>query len=262
MRREVFIRPTRFNLFFRSENNESATKNTDFSILGKSNSFRINPPVKEGRLQSFGFEFNYNYHPQRRFEDFGFQIGGEISQPDIFPTDFNFSQIYWGLMWRTKTLPLWRLDIRTTGGIGFGEMPPQRFFALESSVSGISAQRAFRGMNVKEFYGSQYWTFSFEHNFGEIIPGILRIPNIAEFGIEFLTYANIGWSKFSNEALLPKDEKLKSFYNSTDPTNDKYYYEVGLGLNKLLIFFRFDITARLSQTDSPRFFFTLTSAVF
>lgn len=262
LRRDVFIRPTRINIFFRSEDNESAFKNTDFSLLGRNNNFRLNPPVKEGRLQSFGFELNYNYHPQRRFEDFGFQIGAEISNPEIIQSDFDFSQIYWGLMLRTRTLPLWRLDIRTTGGIGIGKLPPQRFFSLESSVAGFSAQRAFRGMNVKEFYGSQYWTFSFEHNFGEIIPGILRIPNIAEFGIEFLTYANIGWSKFSDEALLPTDEAMKAYYNSTDATGDKYYYEIGLGLNKLLIFFRFDVTARLSQTDSPRFFFTFTSAVF
>lgn len=260
LRRDVFIRPNRLNIYFKSEKHLNALKNTDFSIFNNNKPFRDNPLIREGNLNAIGLELNYYYHPLRRFEDFGFQVGAEISNPKFINSDFDYTRIYTGLILRTKTFALSKLDIGIKAGKSLGKLPTQRFFSLESSISGISAQRAFRGMNLKEFYGNEYWSLSFEHNFGEIIPGILRIPNIAEFGIEFITYANVGWSNFTDIADFVENSSFN--YNSTEATADKYYYEVGLGLNKLLLFFRVDITARLSQVSSPKFFFTITTANF
>ncbi len=262
LRRDVFIRPTRLNVYFRSENHRSATKNSEFSLFPTSRNFRENPPIIDGNLNSFGFEFNWYYHPSRRFENFGLQIGAEFSKPEIIESNFDFIQYYGGLLFRTETFPLWKMDVKLSAGYGIGNIPPQKFFSLESSVAGISSQRAFRGMGVKEFYGTEYMSLSIEHNFGEIIPGMLRIPNIAEFGIEFVTFANIGWSNFTGNTIFAKRDGVEYILKSTSETPDKYYYEVGLGLNKLLIFFRFDLTARLSQLDKPAFFFTFTSATF
>lgn len=260
LRRDEFIRPNRLNIYFKSEQHLNAIKNTDFSIFNGNKLFRDNPLIREGNLNAIGLELNYYYHPLRRFEDFGFQIGAEFSNPNLIKSDFDYIRIYSGLILRTNTFALSRLDIGIKAGKSFGKLPPQRFFSLESSISGFSAQRAFRGMNLKEFYGNEYWSLSFEHNFGEIIPGILRIPNIAEFGIEFITYANVGWSNFTDVADFIENSSFN--YNYTEKTADKYYYEVGLGLNKLLLFFRVDITARLSQVSSPKFFFTITTANF
>lgn len=117
-------------------------------------------------------------------------------------------------------------------------------------------------MKVKEFYGDRYAALSMEHNFGEVIPGVLRIPNIASFGIEFLTLANIGWTGFSRDALFATRGAEPYLLPSTDATADRMYYEVGLGLNRILIFFRTDVTVRLSQTEKPKFSFTISSAGF
>ena len=207
-------------------------------------------------MRSAGFELNYNYSSLRRIGSFGFQIAGEFSNPSIVPSSFSFEQYYGALVLRTPTLPLWEMELRLSGGYSHGRVPPQRFFSLESAASSIAGEAAFRGMSVKEFYGDRYAALSLEHNFGELIPGVLRIPNVASFGIEFILLGRVGWSAFSPEAR----EYTRTLLPSTDVTADRVYYEAGLGLNRLLFFFRFDLSARFSQRDRPKVFFTIAGA--
>jgi len=255
-RRDRYVRPSTVRLLMRSEEHANAPVTSRWSLLGNPANVRDNPPVMPGTLRSLGFELNLNYTPERRLGDIGFQLRGEMSEPTVLPSDFDYRQLGAVFLWRTPTLPLWKLDLRLAGGWSFGRVPPQRFFSLESAVSAIAGGGSFRGMRVKEFYGDRYASISLEHNFGEIIPGVLRIPNIASFGIEFLALGRAGWSTFSPEAR----DYTGTLLASTDATEDRLYYELGLGLNRILLFFRFDITARLTQTDGPRFFLTFTSA--
>jgi len=262
IRRDLFERPTRIRLFARSEEHRSAPNTTEFALLGGNGAFRDNPPIVEGRLRSVGFALNLNYHPRRRLGNFGAQVTAEIANPDLLGGDFRFEQYRGALQLRTRTLPLWRLDLRLSGGFSRGRVPAQRFFSLESAFSSTASEGAFRGMRVKEFYGDRFAALSLEHNFGEVIPGVLRIPNIASFGIEFIALANIGWTGFSRDALFASHEGSIYDLPSTDATSDRMYYEIGAGLNRVLIFFRTDVTVRLSQTETPRFFFTISSTGF
>lgn len=257
VRRDIFVRPTRFSIMFRNEYHEPAFVNTDFAIFG-SGPFRDNPAAFTGTLRSISMEFNWNYHPERRFSGLGWQIKGEIAEPSIIPSDFRFRQLLSTLVLHIPTLPLWTLELRLTSGWSEGNVPPQRFFSLESAASSIAAAGALRGLYVKEFYGDRFVTASIEHNFGELIPGILRIPNLASFGIEFIASGGIGWSQFSPRTLIYTGTKLPT----TDDTQEHIYYEAGLGLNKILLILRTDVTVRLSQVSPPRFFFTLGFAQF
>jgi hypothetical protein len=154
------------------------------------------------------------------------------------------------------TLPLWRLDMRFSGGWSWGDIPPQRFFSLESSIASTAGDGVLRGMNVKEFYGDRFAALSLEHSFGEVIPGVLRIPSIASFGIEFILTGSLGWTDFSQGA------RLLQPLPSTTQTQDKYYYEAGIALNRILLFFRVDFSARMSQRITPEYRFTISSASF
>ncbi len=262
IRRDVFERPYLFKLFVRSENQSSALSNAKFSFFNNSGEFRPNPFITDGLMNTIGFDINWNFSRERRLSNLGFYLGGEISEPKIIPTDFKFSKFLFIMNLRTKTLPLWQLDLKFSAGIADGKMPAQKFFSLESSSSFVVGNSSFRSMNTKEFYGDVFWAFSFEHNFGEVIPGILRIPGIAEFGIEFITFSNIGYSEFTDNALFSRVNGSKFIPNSTEITIDKYYYEFGLGLNRILLFFRADISARFSQFETPKFSFTVTNASF
>jgi hypothetical protein len=116
-------------------------------------------------------------------------------------------------------------------------------------------------MDIKEFYGDRFVALNFEHNFGEIVPGLFRIPNIAAFGLEFILLANAAYTQFSDSALFNEgNDYLRPM--TTQGTPDKMYYEVGLGINRLLLFFRFDIMARFSQVDSPRIQINIGGASF
>jgi hypothetical protein len=262
IRRNVFERPNTIKFYIQNERQRQVETNTEFSIFSPSLNFRPNPFIIEGNETAIGFELNYNISPERRLSDFGVRIEGMISDPSILNSDFSYKRISGSLNLRTKTLPLWRIDMRLSGGISQGHLPPQRFFSLESSVAGISGLTSFRGLRVKEFYGDRFAMLSFEHNFGEVIPGVLRIPNVASFGLEFAVFGNIGYTEFTENALFsPIDSELMR-NKTTASTPDKFVYEIGFGINQILIFLRLDVAARFSQVDVPKFFVTIGGASF
>ncbi|GAB1430211.1 DUF5686 and carboxypeptidase-like regulatory domain-containing protein [Ignavibacteria bacterium] len=255
---DVYLRPTSFKIFFRNETHAPAEVNTQYAFFGKGYDFRQNPAAVPGILRAFGGAFNWNFNTQNRIAGNGLRIETEIAVPSVVHTDFNFRQVQATAYFRTKTLPLWRLDGKFTVGLSEGFIPPQRFFSMESSASGLAAEGSMRGPGVKEFYGDRYAVLTAEHNFGEIEPGLFRIPNIAPLGLEFLLTGATGYSEFSQKTL----DYTRTALNSTAATADKFYYEAGLSINRVLLFFRFDFTMRFSQRITPQFYFTLSAATF
>ncbi|HVZ39866.1 MAG TPA: DUF5686 family protein [Candidatus Kapabacteria bacterium] len=258
IRRDQFERPSTLRFFVRQEQQRSAGVHAGFSLFGGSAPFRDNPPIVPGTMRSAGMEFNWNYNPLRRFSRFGFHLAAEFADPKYLGGDFRFEQFEGAMHLRMSTLPLWRLDLRASGGYSVGAVPAQKFFSLESAFSSTASEGVFHAMHVKEFYGDRFAALSLEHNFGEVIPGVLRIPNIASFGIEFIVLANIGWSGFSHDAVFASDSSGRYSLPSTDATRDRFYYEAGIGLNRVLLFFRVDVTGRFSQVDRPHFSFTIS----
>jgi hypothetical protein len=258
MQGDRYARPSMFRVFLQSERQSTAVSRPSFSVFGGPDVQRANPPIHDGNFSAVGFELYLNYRPERRISRTGMVLRGEYSDEALLQSAATYGRSEWTGFARMKTLPLWTLDVAASAGWTWGDVPPQKFFSLESSVSGIALGSAFRVMNVKEFYGDRYATLSIAHNFGEVVPGILRIPNIASFGIEFITFGSVGWSQFTPATLAYTNTTLPS----TDTTRERVYYEVGLGINRILLFFRFDVTARLSQRNDPQFRFTFSSATF
>ncbi len=244
--------------FVRSERQRSAASHDTWALFRGDNVQRMNPSIMDGNLQSIGGEVFLGYHPVRRLSRTGMYLFAEHSDPSLLASDFDFTRLDWTGFFRTRTWPLFTLDVLASVGWTWGDVPPQRFFSLESSVSGIAVGSAFRVMQVKEFYGDRYAVLSLAHNWGEIVPGLLRIPNVAAFGIEFITFGSVGWTQFGPRTL----EYTRTELPSTDVTREQVYYELGLGINRLLLFFRFDVNVRLSQVDTPKWQITVTSATF
>lgn len=258
VRQDVFVRPTSFRLFFRSEEHNPAGVNARFAVFGGGREFRQNPAAIPGILRSFGGAVNWNFSPLRRIGGNGVRLEAEVSEPTVFPTDFSFRQAQLTAFLRTRTLPLWRLDAKFSAGWSEGSVPPQRFFSMESAASSTAAEGAIRGLGVKEFYGDRYAALTFEHNFGEVVPGLFRIPNLASFGLEFILTGAVGYTAFSQRTL----DYTATLLPATAGTRETVYYEAGLGVNRALLLFRFDITARISQRTSPQFYFTVSAATF
>ncbi len=249
-------RPTTVRLFVRSEQQRSAVFHDTWSLFSPHLPRRDLPPITPGQLRSAGVDLNVQYNPWRMISRTGFRLSTELSDPKILASDFSFFRVQAAMSLRIRTLPLWMLDLTASGGYTMGDVPPQKYFSLESSVSGLAAQGAFRGTGVKEFYGDRYAALSISHNFGEVIPGLLRIPDIASFGIEFILTGSLGWSAFRT----PPTNGYP--YQTTQQTREQVYYELGVGINRILLFLRVDVTARVSQRLQPQFFLTLSVATF
>lgn len=257
VRRNTYARPYSFILGFRAGKHRTALVNTNFSLLNRRGVYRYNPAIADGKMNSVYTELNLNFNRFRRVGNIGLQVAAEYSDNKHTGSDFDFRFLSSTFYLRTPTMPLWMLDFRLTGGRSWGNLPPQRFYSFETSASSFAVQGAFRGLKVKEFYGDTYVSAFMEHNFGEVFPGLIRIPNVASFGVEFIIVANAGWTKFKEDNPY---KGLNPLIRTTDETKDRYYLEGGLGLNRLLLFFRFDVSARFTQTANPIYFFTFSTA--
>jgi hypothetical protein len=255
LRRDEFIRPSAIRFGIRHERHDPASVNANFALFASDSiQFRGNPTIQSGNYTMLNGEFRYQFTPFRRISTGGFIFTGTHALEGL--SESSFSQATFQTFVRMTTLPLWRLDMRFSGGWSWGDIPPQRFFSLESSIASTAGDGVLRGMNVKEFYGDRFAALSLEHSFGEVIPGVLRIPSIASFGIEFILTGSLGWTDFSQGA------RLLQPLPSTTQTQDKYYYEAGIALNRILLFFRVDFSARMSQRITPEYRFTISSASF
>jgi hypothetical protein len=257
IRNDIWQRPSSIRLFVRSEDNESAQTHDVWSLFHPAEQ-RLNPQIMSGTVRSVGAQLRVNYSPVRLISRTGLSVAIEHSNPSILPSAFAFTTIQAEGMLRVKPVSVWTTDLVATFGWSDGGVPPQRFGSLESSVNGLAVTGSFRGMRVKEFYGDRYATLSLTQNFGEVIPGILRIPGIASFGIEFIAFGGVGWTTFSDQTRALTQTMLPT----TAQTREGLYYEVGLGINRLLLFFRLDVNARISQRDRPEFRITLSGATF
>lgn len=258
LRRDNFTRPYLLRFFLRDELQTSAENSTNFSLFSWKSPFRPNPPINDGHLRSAGFQLGVNYTPERRISNAGFYFEFENSS-HVLGSAFTFRQYYFEGNIKFPTLPLWSLDLKVMAGYSEQNAPAQRYFSNESSSANIVASGAFRAARIKEFYGDRFIAANFEHNFGEIFPGLFRIPNIAAVGLEIIGIFNTGWFDFSPQAKL-NNSKLAYNYPSSTVTNDNIYYEAGIGINRILFFFRLDLTTRLTQTTSPSIRLNITGA--
>lgn len=256
--REQFIRPSSFSLRYASADQQSAVTSNYFHLFPRRDTQRINPTIKSGRMNSLTGELLLDYSPLRRISRRGLQLVYEIADSGILGGDFSFGLLSWQGFVRMPTLPLWTLDLSVAGTWSWGAVPPQRFMSTETSLNGIAVGNAFRGMRVKEFYGDRSFVMTLSHNFGEVVPGVLRIPNVASFGLELILFGGIAWTTFSEATL----QAYKPVLKTTAETADKFYYDVGLSINRVLIFLRVDVIARLSQRDIPEIRFAVSNALF
>lgn len=262
IRREVFDRISKIRLFAKYESHNTAKTNSRFSLFNWNTNYRQNPVINEGEMATLGLELSYNNSKIRKFFVNGFRFSFESSNPEIINSQFTFDKYDFATFFTLRTLPLWELEVQFNAGLIRGALPLQKIYSFESSVSRIITSAAFRSLDVKEFHGDKYAALLLEHNFGELIPGVLRIPNIASLGIEFIGIFNIGWSDFSLGNKTKVDHESNFTYKSTNSTSDRYFYEAGIGLNRIFLFFRLDLVMRLSQVSSPTFWFTVTGARF
>lgn len=240
----------RVEFSFVDEQHRSATQNTDFSFFSQSRSYRPNPPVAEGNLRSLRLDVRLGDEPVPLdlVSRDQLMVSIEHSSPSFASSSFSVTR-YDAV--GTMTFPTFgegflikpSLKVRVGAGVATGDVPPQRWFDLESSSSGVGPFGVMRGMSVKEFSGTGYVAFNLEHNFRTVPFLALGIPFLYENGIELIVHGG-GARTWSHNAAVPN-------------TTDGWYSEAGFGISRIFDLLRVDFTWRLSR---PRQF-ALTVAV-
>lgn len=235
------LRRLSLRMEYQNEDEATAIKLTDFSIFEKNKPFRPNPRIQDGTMRSVNLRVRYGDEPVPFglvASNFG-ELEIEHSNPDILSSTYDFTRaIVHGEArintYSSRLLFPPTLNLKLAAGIGAGSVPTQRIFSLESRYDGVGPLGVLRGGGIKEFTGQRFVTFTIEHNFRSTPFLMLNIPYLYKNSVELILYGTAAqtWS--------PKALPFGT-------TTNGWYSEAGIGISRILTFFRFDFTYRFAQ---------------
>lgn len=226
----------------------------DNSLFNWHNTRRNHPEIEEGRLRSAVLEIGYNLSSQ----DFGFagkrqiRLIAEVSD-DVFGSDFSFGRYSVNLDWNFETFYQRRLfantlDLHFSAGTYTGELPFQRFGAIDGSKNYFSPFGSLKTRSNLPYEGSEYWLITAEHNFRTIPFELLGIRMPVDKGWGLILFGGAGFSRASGS------------YPVQPMVSDGIHTEIGVSMNSLFGIMRIDFAKRLDRPGSfigfsvPRYF--------
>ncbi len=227
----------RLSLGFHDEKHSLLSKQTDFNILGRDISQRINPPIDEGRLRYIDFRFRFR---ESRYKCATAWV--EWGSLDLLKSDFSYVKYDLGFDWRIETFLKRRavpnvLDVRVTAGTFTGDLPVQRFGVLDVWRP-FTSFGTFKHLGGYPYEGEKYFGVYWQHNFRSAPFEIFNMEYLARNGFEVILYGGSGRTWISKEKLdtLQYDPHVL----------DKFYHEAGISLN-IYHLIRIDATKRLDE---------------
>ena len=252
-----FIRQTTISAGFRHENHTSSdpAELHDFSLFGWHEKRRVNPLIEDGRLNAVVLKLKYN----PTSNDFGFSgsrsfsISVEHSESSL-NSDFDFTNLTFALNWNWETFYQRRLfsnmlDLKVRGGYAFGDLPLQRYGAVDGSLNRFTPFGVLKTRNGIPYEGSEYWQAAMEHNFRSIPFEFFGFRSLADKGWGVIVFAGAGYSKTSEQVMG---------YNPM--ISDGVHSEAGISLNSVFSILRIDFAKRLDASGTyigfsvPRYF--------
>lgn len=230
------------------EKHTSLAKHTDFDLLGRSLVQRKNPSIFEGYLRSvqakFQFGSDFTFVPIA--EQNNFEVRVEHSQDGFLGSDFDFTKVEFRTDFRILTFLKRRflpnaLDVRLQAGISRGNLPPQRFFALDGVLVALSPFGTFKTLKDNPYEGDKYASVFWEHNFRTVPFELIGLRWFAKKGLGIILHGASGKTWF-------KKENLSDLDFAPNLTNG-FHHEIGLSLNGIFDFLRVDFTQRLDKKD-------------
>jgi len=238
------VKPTRqlmMRLQYANEQQSDALKNTDFSIFDRSKKFRSNPSIDDGVLRNLSLKLRYGDPPVPLGLIVQNSIEAELehSNRNFLASSFDFTRLIVRGEAKVSTYSARLLFPPTlcftfAAGSSWGTLPVQRLFGLESSYDGVGPLGVLRGGGVKEFVGHRFATVSVEHNFRSTPFLLLNVPYLYRNNIELIVHGAVAqaWST----SPLPFGR-----------TTGGWYTEAGIGISRILSFFRLDLTYRMKE---------------
>ncbi len=225
---------------YASERQGTEVKRTDFSLLYPSRPYRDNPAISDGMLRSLQGWLRIGPEPVPLgfVAQNDFEAWAEYASPSVLAGDFRFTRLLGTL---SLTFPTFSrsylfpqaLRVRISGGTSTGDLPPQRLFGVETSLSSFAPFGVQRAGNARELTGASIVSVSAEHNFRSLPFLLLGIPFLYENNIELILHGGAAhvWGAPAGA-----------------PSSTRHWYtETGFSINRLFELFRADLTWRLSR---------------
>ncbi len=243
---------------FNSHNHSSLSTNTAYDLMGKTDSFRINPPINEGRLQSIDIIAGFNLDEGYNFGVTGIkQMRFKVEHSsESLGSDFNFTKYSGVLSWSFPTFYQRRLfpntlDINLSAGTYSGDLPFQKWSTADAAIGFTAPFGVLKSTRNRPYEGDRYWSLIVEHNFRTIL--------FETIGFQPAIDNNIGLIIFGGAARTwLSQDNLNAVPDGYQPNlTDGIHWEAGVSINGILSVLRLDFAARL---DQPAFLITLSAA--
>lgn len=189
---------------FNRDTFRSLERNTTYSMFGKSNGYRLNPPIDRFSdqidLDRYSFSLSFNPRNVILTDKFSFSaaMGAELANNGVSDKDYRYDK-YWSTLkffynFEPGSVLRWRIN---SGGIT-GNVPDFKAFYL----GGIGT---LRGSPFKYFQGNQMLASNFEVQFGRTSSR----PDVwmRDYNMHIVLFLDSGWAR-----------ELPVLINSSNPT--------------------------------------------
>ncbi|MDX1532212.1 MAG: carboxypeptidase-like regulatory domain-containing protein, partial [Rhodothermales bacterium] len=228
------------------EEHDALRATTGYDLLGRDQSVAPNPAVPEGEFRALGLDVALGDAVGGLGADLaggrGLVLRVEAGRLDALPDPYVRAEA--ALRWRVPTalrrrlFPL-ALDLRLSGGVSGGDLPPQRQFGIDGTVLGLAPFGAFRARRGRPYAGDRYAALAWSHDFRSVPFELLGLTALADRQIGVALHGAHG----------------RSWDAAPGAGTAGWHHEVGLSLSGgFLLPVRLDLTTRL---DEPGVFVTL-----
>jgi len=243
------------NAEFLNRTDNSAANNSDFSFFAKKKKYKDNPPVYDTRINavSAGFRLDFRkyiedgYFRRRVSEGNSYMlISGNAAVSDSkIGSSLDFIRYDARLNGELNTFRSAGFRYDLYGTYSDGPVPYQMFYALPGNIEGVSQSQTFRTLRVSEYVSDKAVTFKLEHQFGDELFRIARIPVLKSLELQFTAFFNAAWMDISDKSksIIPVEYKVLR----------KPLYEAGFNIGHVLFPLRLELTWRLNHRERNRF---------
>jgi hypothetical protein len=253
---------TDVELRYRDVRQDSVSVATDYSWGGKGRAIRPNPAIRPGRLRTLTGSLTYDSRPLFKSKGRDLRIGMlrytrlqleyELAAPDLISNDFDFQRLGLRITRRQRSLNLGITSIEAYGGIGWGDLPPQRYFTVDFGKGAFFEAGGFNTLNETNYVGDRAAMLILRHNFDRLL--FRKLPLLEYVPFTLLVHGGVFWTEF---ATVTPDGAYGIY-----PTATRAFTEAGFGLANLTPFispFNFGVylTWQLSDHGTQRFEFRI-----
>ena len=243
----------------------SAKVNSDFSFFAKSRKYKDNQQIYETTINALDFSFDFDF---RKFIEDGyfrrrvsqgysfFRFGGEflLSDSKFLNSGLDFTQYSFYLDGTINTFNTSKFVFKFYTQYSDGPLPYQMLYSLPGNIDIASKNWTFRTLRINEYFGDKVTTLYIEHQFGDELFRLSRIPVLEDLELQLSGFFNAGWLDIS--------EKSKMILPVEGKTLTKPLMEAGFSIGHVLFPMRLEFAWRLNYTERNRFVISLNTFIF